>query len=48
MQYIVNDNKYMNQEIHFPSKFSVGTDPGINSNFTILIIKNMYPKHNEA
>ena len=37
----------MNQGIHFPSKFSIGTDPGININFTILIIKNMHSKEVE-
>ena len=38
----------MNEGIHFPSKFSVGIDPGININFTILTIKNMHPKHSES
>ena len=48
MQYIENDNEYMNEGIYFPSKFSVGIDPGIIINFTILIIKIIHPKHNEA
>ena len=48
MQYIENDNEYMNEGIYFPSKFSVGIDLGIIINFTILMIKNMHPKHSES